>query len=316
MYVAEVVEITRGVLQSTPYIRAFAHATTNPKRARGALFVALQSQDIQTAIENGAYGVLYDQNMEISDPEIAWIYVSNLDQALFRLLRYHLLGVCALCVSKITFTILSKIVENPKVLFFEGAEVELLNLDLDQMGHVIFYNPQLKRYFEQEITLPIHQPFNILLEQLFSLSIVYKDQRLDLHLPSFYAPDLAQALLACEMLGLEARLEHLGSVALMRPFYVNDVLEPSAQGHKILVGGLEVESLQALLEYIHSLTPWHVVQIFSPVPLDTPCHIYEDLDHLKTLLLRPFSLGLIFGDVNIPHLLAFKHASKSLFGKF
>ncbi|WP_233704324.1 hypothetical protein [Helicobacter cynogastricus] len=313
---AEVVEITRGVLQSTPYIRAFAHATTNPKRAKGALFLALQSQDIQAAIENGAYGVLYDQSVEISDAEIAWIYVSNLDQALFRLLRYHLLGVCALYVSKATFIILSKITENSKVLFFEGAEVELLNLDLDQMGHVIFYNPQLKRYFEQEITLPTHQPFNILLEQLFSLSILYKDQRLDLHLPSFYAPDLAQALLACEMLGLEARLEHLGSVALMRPFYVNDALEPSAQGHKILVGGLEVESLQALLEYIHNLAPWHMLQIFSPMPLDTPCHIYKDLDHLKTLLHQPFSLGLIFGDVHIPHLLTFKHTSKSLFDEF
>ncbi|WP_121022246.1 hypothetical protein [Helicobacter vulpis] len=314
MHVAEVVEITRGVLKSAPCVRAFSHVSTDPKNTQGGLFIALHPQDIAQALACGAYGVLYDQDMGISDPEIAWIFVPQVAKALERLLRYHLLGVRLLCVDAVEFAILSRILHAKHVVLFEGESVELLNLSLLEVSCIVAHTPAFKSFFEKELDLEGAPPFQILLAQLFNLSVLYQGVRFDLKLPSFYAPQLARALLACEALGVCAQLDHLGMLPFMRAFYTNDALEPCAHGCKVLVGGVLLDHMRALLDHTRTNAPWHHIEIFTPTPLEIAHQLYCDLNHLKILLRAPFTLGFVLGGVDIGALLACRPQQGSLFG--
>ncbi|WP_120951544.1 hypothetical protein [Helicobacter sp. L8] len=313
MHVAEVVEITRGVLKGAPCVHAFSHISTDPKDTRGGLFVALQPHNIACALENGAYGVLCDQDITISDSEIAWIVVPQVVKALERLLRYHLLGVRLLCVSRVEFAILSKILHAKSVVFFEGESVALLNLSLLEISCVVAHTSALRGLFGAELELEDFAPFQILSKSLFSLSVLYQGVRFDLKLPSFYAPQLKRALCACQALGERAQLEHLGMLPL-RVFHTNDALEPCAHGSKVLVGGISPQEMPAWLAYARQCAPWHRMQIFTPTPLKIAHQLYHNADHLRYLLRAPFTLGFILGDVDIGALLMDKPQQGSLFG--
>ncbi len=314
MHVAEVVEITRGVLKNAPCIHAFSHVSTNPKDAKGGLFIALHAPDITQALECGAYGVLYDQEMPLGDLEIAWIFVPQVTKALERLLRYHLLDVCLLCMSRVEFAILSRILSDPSIVFFEGESVELLNLSLRGVSYIVTTSRVFKDFFSKELELEEAMPCQILLQQLFSTSILYQGARFDLKLPSFYAPQLGRTLCACHALNLSPQLEHLGVLPFMRASYTNDALELCPHGFKVLVDHINSEEMPAILTHTRNIAPWHSVAVFSPTPLNIAHQLYHDSLHLQTLLHTRFSLGFVLGDVQIETLLRSASPQGSLFG--
>ncbi len=91
MKISSITDIVEGELLNTPSISFVYHIKTNPRRVNeGDLFIAKNSKDLQLAIDNGAFGVVYDFETSISDKEIAWIKVDSYSNALVRLFRFHL----------------------------------------------------------------------------------------------------------------------------------------------------------------------------------------------------------------------------------
>ncbi len=85
------VEIIAGKLQNTPAISFFYNYQNDPKKVKeGDLFFAKNKNDLYEAIQNGAFGVVYDFNVDITDVEIAWIKVLSVMDSIIRLARYEL----------------------------------------------------------------------------------------------------------------------------------------------------------------------------------------------------------------------------------
>ncbi len=91
MRLENVVAVTGGRLLNTPSISRFDSVALLPSKAtRGSLFVAHDTDEIEEALKNGAYGIITDKQPVVTDDEVAWIHVKNLDAALARLLRLWL----------------------------------------------------------------------------------------------------------------------------------------------------------------------------------------------------------------------------------
>jgi len=90
MKIEDILNLTEGVLTNTPQIQAIEAATVfQSKVEHGDLFFSSNQEEIDQAIENGAYAIIYDdENIVRKDDEIAWIKVSDIQLAAFKLIRY------------------------------------------------------------------------------------------------------------------------------------------------------------------------------------------------------------------------------------
>jgi ferrochelatase len=90
MKIEDILNLTEGTLSNTPKVQAIESATVYySKVEHGDLFFSSNQEEIDKAIENGAYAIVYDdENIVRSDDEIAWIKVSDIQLAAFKLIRY------------------------------------------------------------------------------------------------------------------------------------------------------------------------------------------------------------------------------------
>ncbi|RDU61370.1 hypothetical protein [Helicobacter sp. MIT 14-3879] len=108
MRLGKVLDILYATLLNEPYISSFNTVTcelnypitqdlgqknvkgTNvgQENLQGALFFALDKQDIAEAIRQGVYGVVFEGETRIIDNEIAWISVADIHASIKRFIRY------------------------------------------------------------------------------------------------------------------------------------------------------------------------------------------------------------------------------------
>jgi len=90
MKIEDILNLTEGILTNSPEVQAIESATVFVSKVdQGDLFFSSNQAEIDQAIANGAYAIVYDdENIIRNDEEIAWIKVSNLQLAAFKLIRY------------------------------------------------------------------------------------------------------------------------------------------------------------------------------------------------------------------------------------
>ncbi len=90
MKIKDILNLTEGVLTNTPKVQAIKAATVYPSKVEhGDLFFSSNQEDIDKAIQDGAYAIVYDDETIVkNDDEIAWIKVSDIQLAAFKLIRY------------------------------------------------------------------------------------------------------------------------------------------------------------------------------------------------------------------------------------
>lgn len=90
MKIEDIVNLTEGTLSNVPKVQAIEAATVYCSKVnQGDLFFSSNQEEIDQSIANGAYAIVYD-NADIvrKDDEIAWIKVSDIQLAAFKLIRY------------------------------------------------------------------------------------------------------------------------------------------------------------------------------------------------------------------------------------
>ncbi len=91
MQISSLLDIVGGKLLNTPSISFITQAHTTPSKINdGDLFIVFEKEDVQLAIDNGAFAILYSFDLDITDTEVAWIKVNDVEQAAMKLLRFML----------------------------------------------------------------------------------------------------------------------------------------------------------------------------------------------------------------------------------
>jgi hypothetical protein len=87
--------IVEGKLVNSPSISFISQISTLPKKINeGDLFISSNLDDIKVALENGAFAIIYDFDIDTKhiDDEIAWIKVKSIKKATLKLIRFILIA--------------------------------------------------------------------------------------------------------------------------------------------------------------------------------------------------------------------------------
>ena len=109
MQISSILDIVDGSLLNSPSISFIYSIKTNAHKVKeGDLFIAKNTKEVELAIKNGAFAIILDTNIPITDNEIAWIKVKSIDLSIIKLIRFKLAvkNIEAFYCNKVVFDLL------------------------------------------------------------------------------------------------------------------------------------------------------------------------------------------------------------------
>ncbi|KAA6514175.1 ferrochelatase [Helicobacter pylori] len=270
--VNEAVELSLGELQNTPSISYFNSIVLSLNKVqKGSLFVAKDHTLIPKALELGAYGILYAGEYPLSDRDVAWIRLKDIEHSLNHLFKFCLLNerVVGALLSPIELEIASKIIvsdfvwclkESLEDLFIiEGCKIAFF--DKLEWLHLFYKQERLKEDLKESRLIVLNQSF-------FCSTLVYEKQEYELKMPCIFLEPLKRVIQLCEKLQIEFDLNLLGKKEYpldhCKPFFVNKNLEIAPYGAtaRVIVAEASKELFEMMLQKALETLSWGKIVVF------------------------------------------------------
>ena len=313
MRLQNLLSLTGAVLMSEPVVTQFESIILQPQKIRrGDLFVACDASQIPQAVSNGAYAVLYEGDVPVSDPEIAWLQVGSVDDALLRLLRFRLLekGLHVVSCDDVSLAVAGQMLTDERCYVLESSLREAFYDLWDLAEQSWVFVPERRQYedlFVQLQPLPQHTSLAIdiaeqtLFETSFVLDDVYYDR---MQLSPFFLPYLARLYSFAKTNGLAFQVTGMqGSTHFVPVFVGNDLrVKTFGQGGKVLIFEPDLSLLLEEIDFIRTEAKWAKIIYLLPKPSAAkfgdndaflPYGSQEDIMHILKSV--PFHFALIGG---------------------
>ncbi|MCQ2861944.1 ferrochelatase [Helicobacter pylori] len=270
--VNEAVELSLGELQNTPSISYFNSIVLSLNKVqKGSLFVAKDHTLIPKALELGAYGILYAGEYPLSDRDVAWIKLKDIEHSLNHLFKFCLLNerVVGVLLSPIELEIASKIIvsgfvwclkESLEDLFIiEGCKIAFF--DKLEWLHLFYKQERLKEDLKESRLIILNQSF-------FCSALVYEKQEYEFKMPCIFLEPLKRVIQLCEKLQIEFDLNLLGKKEYpldhCKPFFVNKNLEIAPYGAtaRVVVAEASKELFEMMLQKALETLSWGKIVVF------------------------------------------------------
>ncbi len=264
--VNEAVELSLGELQNTPSISYFNSIVLSlSKVQKGSLFVAKDHTLIPKALELGAYGILYAGEYPLSDRDVAWIKLKDIEHSLNHLFKFCLLNerVVGVLLSPIELEIASKIMVSDFVWCLKESLEDLFIIERCKIAffdklewlHLFYKQERLKEYLKESRLIVLNQSF-------FCNALVYEKQEYELKMPCIFLEPLKRVIQLCEKLQIEFDLNLLGKKEYpldhCKPFFVNKNLEIAPYGTtaRVIVAETSKELFEMMLQKALETLSW------------------------------------------------------------
>jgi len=274
MKIEDVINLTQGVLLSTPEVHSVEGVTVFPSKIeQGDLFFGSTQEDIDSAIASNAFAIVYDdENIDITDSEIAWIKVDSLKESAFRFLRYILLS------KEADFALLN------------SHEMSYLKQILTHKGNITILYDRWDKAFEQilnsngnlfvssdEEIMKLIKPESIRLtddadgygvdDTLFKSTFrigkyIYQEKKM----PPFHLDYLLKVIAFCDKHELQYSIDNLGYTKHFSPLFIDNTLARKAQGasDKVLIFVDNLEDVVKAREYVRYQSTWVKSIVLTP----------------------------------------------------
>ncbi len=298
MKIEDIVNLTEGTLTNTPKVQAIEAATAyHSKVEHGDLFFSSNQEEIDQAIANGAYAIVYDNSDIVrKDDEIAWIKVSNLQLAAFKLVRYVILKKEAkfFLLSEHELTFLKMIlvhksnisfisndwrrafeqILNSEASLFVGADKELMELIKPDV-------PKLNKEVEGYLV------FDTLFRSTFKVGgFVYQEKEL---IP-FHLEYLLRVIDFCEVNDLAYSIDRLKYTKHFTPVFIDGKLKSTqaSKSDRVAIFTDNISDITKAREYVKRSNMWVKSIVCTPpkttVPgIDHP-HWFKTEDEVREIL--------------------------------
>ena len=300
MQISSILDIVDGELLNSPSISFIYSIKTNAKKVKeGDLFIAKDSNDIEIAIKHGAFAIIIEENFPITDNEIAWIKVKEINTSIVKLIRYKLsiVNLEAFFCDKVAFQLLklysSNFSKNIK-LIPNKLENLFKNIDEIEDGNIIISSnveilnkiyPQNRNFNELTTKLEIQ---NLIEHSLFETSFSYEDIYFSkLKISSLY---LAQFLRVYNFFNGNIDLGKLKQFNNLKPLFVDrnlNLIEFGKSDRFILCQDIEelyeYEILYLKIKYKYAKTIFITSQYVQYLQEDEQI-LLDNLDELKPIL--------------------------------
>lgn len=312
MKVNQIVELIAGNLSNTPSIDSFNGIALNlANLKRGDLFFAKSIKEIDRAIAMGAYGIVYDNFVQMVDAEIAWIKVENLQEAIARLVRYFLLqkNIEVFYLKPIEFEIFSQICADDKVLcFHQDLEILLEKISQEKDYKAIMVSDHSFLDLALEYTrsvVPQEKVLEIHIATLFDMKIYYKLSQYYLLLPSLFFDELSAVVYLCQSYHIDFDLRLFKQLDSVLPSFIDKTpkLLDYGQSERVVIAQDGLNDFMNYAGYIIQNGKWGKTIGFIPKTctqtFDFHTVYYENQEELLDSIAREtFNFGLVFGMCN------------------
>lgn len=325
MRIENLVRLVEGKLHTSPAVSTANGIVFNPENAKqGDIFVCedrLQGS-LELAVAKGAFALIADKSFVVTDKEIAWIEVDNLDLAMVRLARFliakHKLSTYFTSSLELD---LAKSMNPPKeILLLEDNLSSLLSLLFqgDKPSAIISSNLHLlKKISPQYLALPntLKPALTLSLSTLFQSSFVFEGRFYkNLFLPPFWIDSFTK--LASLFTPLNWRFSSLRPFGHFVPIFVNAHLVAKSFGSttQALIVEPDVNLFLMQAKYLKKNYPKISIKTCAPAKMDLGTEIdfaYNSIEDLLNLNPQTFRYAPILEDPSIiESLLQEKKSSK------
>ena len=300
MQISSILDIVDGSLLNSPSISFIYSIKTNAKKVKeGDLFIAKNLEDIELAINHGAFAIIIEENFPIIDNEIAWIKVKEIEISIIKLIRYKLsvLNLEAYFCDIVAYQLLKlysssfskriKLIPNKLENLFKNIdELEEKNIIVSSNPEILnkIY-PQNKSFNEITTTLEIE---NLIEHSLFETSFSFKGVYFSkLKISSLY---LAQFLRVYNFLDGNLDFNKLKQFNNLKPLFIDrnlNLIEFGKSDRFIICQDIkslyEYEILYLKIKYKYAKTLFITLSYIKYLPQEEQI-IINNLDELKPML--------------------------------
>jgi len=314
MKIDNLVRIVDGTLHTMPSIDAFERIVFDANRVlRGDLFMDVDGSLASTneAVEKGAYAIVSTRPFEGIDSELAWICVHSLEQALIKLLRYHVAEKSLRCVvlSPLQATFFEMLHSPKSVKVLKGSLLhnaqQLLRAKENELfvitDSVFFQQIAPSSYLlEEHIETKPWQAKGLFFSSFWDDEHYYIEQKI----PSLFMTDFLAVLHFCKTHALSYALETLSFGEHFYPQFVTPNLRKKEFGSsdKVLIFEPSASLLDKEITYLENhcdAKQWLLV-LPQTYTIKHTCQAtiitYACSDDIAQLKERPFLYALILGN--------------------
>lgn len=283
MRLENLLALTQGQLTNTPAITAIDGIAFEAKRVkRGNLFVALHASDIEEAVLNGAYAVIFDKPTQMLDSEIAWIKTDSAEKALKRVLRFHLIekDLEVFECDPITQKLALQVVTPSDFVVIHGSTIEIAHQLFDiAPKSTLLFAPRLigNELFTSTKPIPSTgcEHINIIEQTLFETSFIYDNTFYERQLLSpFFIPYLERLLHFFKLTKIQYRLRQFTPIAHFEAVFTNSKFSVQDFGasDKVLIFEPDFELIMVQIDFLKQqanwakiiyIVPWHKKQLLK-----------------------------------------------------
>ena len=306
MQIESFIELVDGDLQNNPSINSFDKFVFEAKKVkRGDLFISTSNSDIDEAIKNGAYGIVFEDDIEIKDEEIAWIKVSSIKTTLTKYLRYFLLekGVIVYYFNENMFDMSKNIAITQSILYLSGDIIsDFKKILLNKTTFIISNDKEfLEKIYPMYKIVEEEKELKIIRSSIFKSSFIYKDiYYKGIKIPTLHQKQLQKILAFFSKYKIAFDIEKLNYTKNFYPIFINSNLEEVDFGEssKVLIFAKNSKYIQEDIIYLKKNTKWAKSLIFIPSSLiiDYSVEIYSGYRDLINLLKKDFNFAIVYGD--------------------
>jgi len=303
--------LTHASLINEPCVNSFENIVFDAhKIKRGDLFFAFDEDEIQTAVTNGAYGVVFDKPTQISDSEIAWIKSNNLDDTLKKLLRFKMIEkeVVVYECNEIILKLALQVITQTNFLVINGDMQSIYKFmnNMEQRTTLLFC-PALndKDIFASAKKMPSNniQTIEVMEQTLFETSFIYDNKYYERQLISpFFIPYLEELLYLYKSIKINFSLKKFVPINHFEPVFTNKNFEIKNFGtsDKVLIFESNADLIESEMVFLQSRASW--ANIIFIVPDSSTCSDnknvfrYKNASEIVPILQKSsFNFALIVG---------------------
>lgn len=270
--------LTLTSLVNEPCVNSFQNIIFEANKVkRGDLFFAYKHNDIQTAIDNGAYGVVFDKPTQISDSEIAWIKSDNIDNSLKRLLRFKIIekDVIAYECNEIILKLALQISTQNNFLVMHGDIQSIYETMLHvEKNTIVLFCPVL---VDSDIFTSIKKmpniaikPIEIIEQTLFETSFIYNNSYFERQLISpFFIPYLEELFHLYETMKIDYQLKKMMPIEHFEPVFTNKNFEIKNFGtsDRVLIFEKNKDLIDSEIAFLQERASWANIIIVLPISM-------------------------------------------------
>ena len=312
MRLENVLALTRGSLVNEPFVKIFTNVVFESKAVkRGDLFMAFDESAIEEAILNGAYGIIFSKPTQISDSEIAWIKVKDIEDALMRLLRFRLIDkkITAYETDEIVLKLALQVVtERSFIAVFGDMQQVCKQLwDIEEQSNLLFCPTLCKReIFTNIIEIPTQtsKHIDIIEHTLFETSFIYNETFYERQsISPLFIPSLERLLHLFKSLDINYRLKKFLPLDHFEALFINKNFEIKEFGtsDKVVIFEKSNSLAESEILFLEHEVKWAKTLYILPysqknITNSKSVILYKTQNEILNILQKyPFNFALIVG---------------------